>query len=220
MRKSALLSLLLAATCSTFLAACGGASSDTVGIFESSIIYIKEIVGGSYIRIDVARIVCVNGTNSTESDPNDNDIQVILRMEPVKKADGTPVTQNPSPVVFTRYKISFSPLVSNNTCESHQDCKNLLAGGIDRPVGFTLFLGNQDNPNAPTETRVRVLAIPASWKSQVLSRYCLSTNDNCLYRSIIEFYGKEVFSGKERTVKSTFSIEFVDHRSGNDQPCP
>ncbi len=218
MRKSAFLSFFLAATCSTFLTACGGGSSDTVGIFESSIIYIEGLEGGSYIRSDIARIVCVDEDNRIEDlDFEPTNIQAILRMEPVKKADGTPVTQNPSPVLFTRYKISFSPLASDNNCERNQECKQLLAGGIEGFVGFTLYL---EKPDTPTRTIVEVLAIPASWKSQVLSMYCSSTDDNCLYNGIIEFYGKEVFGGKERIVRSAFIIEFADFRAGDDEPCP
>ncbi|RMH81394.1 MAG: hypothetical protein D6674_00185 [Acidobacteria bacterium] len=216
---------------------CGGGSGAGIGgVFGSTLVYITELItrSGSSIQSDVFYLTC--------NDYNFQDDMVLIKFkaETIKDAAGRPVTENPSPVFFSRYKVSFFSGSPTNNCERFPDCRQLMSSGYEGLVGFSV---NPKSPEGRFERRYangddvsfdlkegefiqEVLVVPSSWKINTLLNYCLTALDNCIYNGVIEFYGRELFSGKEKVVRASFTIQFANYPKGSpygsftDTPCP
>ncbi len=227
------------------LAGCGGGGSGIGGVYGSTLVYVLgfETITGSALQSDVFYITCSDGKNAYNF--QSDTVLIKFKTETIKDAAGNPVTQNPSPVTFTRYKVYFTSASPTNNCERYPDCRQLMAGGYEGLAGFSV------HPNFPQVEQGRFISfireyangdrisleitkgesiqeitiIPATWKSNTLVNYCTSVMDNCLYNGVIEFYGRELYSGKEKVVRTSFTVHFADFPKGSpygsftDTPC-
>ncbi|MEJ5339269.1 MAG: hypothetical protein WHS43_06405 [Aquificaceae bacterium] len=223
------------------LAGCGGGGggSSIGGVYGSTLVYVLgfETRTGSALQSDIFFLTCSNGRDVYNFQTDT--VLIKFKAETIKDALGNPVTQNPSPVAFTRYKVSFLSASPTNNCERYPDCRQLMAGGYEGLVGFSV------HPESPEgrferqyangdEVRIEIkkgesiqeiTVVPSSWKSNTLVNYCTTVLDNCLYNGVIEFYGRELYSGKEKVVRVPFTVQFADFPKGSpygsftDTPC-
>lgn len=208
---------------------CGGGGSSIGGVYGSTVVYLVEFItrSGSNVQSDIFFLTCSGNRNVPTF--QDDVVLVKFKAETIRDALGNPVTQNPSPVFFSRYRVSFFSGSSTNNCERYSSCRQLMAGGYEGMVGFTVY------PNSPEgsfrksytngdgvdlelktgESIQEVLVLPSGWKSSTLLNYCLTPSDNCIYNGVIEFYGRELYSGKEKVVRASFTIQIADYIKGS-----
>jgi hypothetical protein len=139
----------------------------------------------------------------------DDSLQITLRSETIKDTGGQPVTTTPSPVYIDRYRLTFISAVNNNNCERYANCKSLFSNPYEQ---FTSITVEPDQ-----EAQINLPVVLASWKSTVLSQYCLTPLDNCIYNVVIEMRGREILTGSDKTIRATFNVQFSNYSQGNSQ---
>lgn len=201
MKKLTVLSLV-----AHFLFSCGGGSGSGIyGGFDTVLVGITSITPS---KVNSDTVIWVGDTGVCSVDFQDDAINIKIKSETIKNASGQPVTPNPSPVYFDSYRVIWSSAVSNNACEGAPECKQIFATPFAQLTGITV----------PPDTEVSLQGLPvalASWKSSVLSQYCVSLLDNCIYNAILELHGREVLTGREKIVRASFNIQFADYNQGN-----
>lgn len=201
MKRLALLCMIAPAVFS-----CGGGSgSDIYGAYDTVLVGVTSLLPP---KVDSDTIVWVGDTGPCGMSFYDDAINIKIKSETIKNSAGQPVTPNPSPVYFDSYRIIWSSAVSNNACEGAPECKQIFATPFAQLTSITV------PPDSEVELDGLVVAL-ASWKSSVLSQYCVSSLDNCIYNAILELHGREVLTGKEKVIRASFNIQFADYNQGN-----
>jgi hypothetical protein len=201
MKKLTILSLV-----APFLFSCGGGSGSGIyGGFDTVLVGITSLTPA---KVNSDTLVWVGNTGVCGVTFQDDAINIKIRSDTIKDALGQPVTANPSPVYFDSYRVIWSSAVSNNACEGAPECKQIFATPFTQLTAITV------PPNSEVEIDGLVVAL-ASWKSSVLSQYCVSSLDNCIYNAVLELHGREVLTGREKIVRASFNIQFADYDQGN-----
>lgn len=201
MKKIALLCL------TAMMYSCGGGSgSDIYGSFDTVLVGITSLTP---TKVNSDTLIWVGQASQICSVSfQDDAINIKIKSETIKDAAGNPVTSNPSPVYFDSYRVIWSNAVSNNTCEGAPECRQIFATPFAQLTGITV------PPDSEVEITGLVISL-AAWKASVLSQYCVSPLDNCIYNAVLELHGREVLTGRAKVVRASFNIEFSDYNQGN-----
>ncbi len=202
MKKLALLCMLSFAVFS-----CGGGSGSGIyGSYDTVLVGITSLVPA---KVNSDTVVFVGDAGQRcQLTFQDDAINIRIKSETIKNVAGQPVTPNPSPVYFDSYRVIWSSAVSNNACEGAPECRQIFATPFAQLTSITV------PPDSEVEVQGLVVTL-ASWKSSVLSQYCVSSLDNCIYNAILELHGREVLTGKEKIVRGSFNIQFANYDQGN-----
>ncbi len=200
---------LAAGLLSAGLLSCGGGGSGIYGGFDTVLIGVSQ-VNPPKLESDTLILQDNDGDGFCDGYSfQDDALQITLKSEPIKDANGEVITPNPSPVYIDRYRLTFVSGVSNNNCERYKSCRSLFAQPYEQFTSITI------NPNE--ELTVGLVVVLASWKSSVLSQYCATPLDNCIYNVVLELRGREVLTGSTKTIRATFNVQFANYNQGNAQ---
>jgi len=195
------------------LSSCGGGieNSEVIGGFYSVVVVLNS-VRPSTLQSDVIIKLDANGDGICDEISFQDDF-VVFQMTSKPRVKSKDITF--SPVYIYKYKLEFLNASTNNNCEKIPVCKEIFTKTYERGLSITL--------DAPTVTddeviemskTFQVTVVPAGWKD-VLSLYCYTTSDNCVYNVKVTFYGVELYSGKESSIAGTFTVQFADYFQGN-----
>lgn len=201
MKKLTVLSLV-----APFLFSCGGGGGSGIyGSFDTVLVGITSITP---TKVNSDTVIFVGDRGVCGVSFQDDAINIQIKSETIKNASGQPVTPNPSPVYFDSYRVIWSSAVSNNACEGAPECRQIFATPFAQLTGITV------PPDREVSMQGLIVTL-ASWKSSVLSQYCISPLDNCIYNAILELRGREVLTGREKIVRASFNVQFADYNQGN-----
>ncbi len=191
------------------LLSCGGSGSGIFGGFDTVLVGITQ-VDPPKLESDTLILLDNNGDGICDGFSfQDDSLQVTIKSQTIKDSQGQPVTANASPVYIDRYRLTFISAVNNNNCERYAPCKNLFANPYEQFTSITI--------EPDQEVQVGIPVALASWKSTVLSQYCATSLDNCIYNVVLEMRGREVLTGSDKTIRATFNVQFANYNQGNSQ---
>ncbi|MFN3813227.1 MAG: hypothetical protein ACK4SM_01210 [Aquificaceae bacterium] len=198
--------IFLFCSAAAILYSCGGGGSGIYGSFGTVLVGITSLTP---TKVNSDTLIWVGEAGQLCSISfQDDAINIKIKSETIKDAAGKPVTSNPSPVYFDSYRVIWTSAVSNNTCEGAPECRQIFATPFAQLIGITV------PPDSEVAVDGLVVAL-ASWKSSVLSQYCVSSLDNCIYNAVLELHGREVLTGREKVIRASFNIQFADYNKGN-----
>lgn len=188
------------------IASCGGGSNGIKGAgeFASNIVNISAIIP-TKLESDVVIKLDTNGDNICDGISFQDDTVVIK----ISSTSIVPDSQsaNQSPVLIDKYRITFFNASSSNNCERNEICKALFAKSTERFVNISI------KPNE--EVLLPISIIPVDWKNSVLINFCTTAADSCVYNALIELHAIEIYSGKEKWLKGTLTIQIADYIKSN-----
>lgn len=203
------LRLILSTGIVVSLLSCGGGGSGIYGGFDTVLVGVAQLTPP---KLESDTVVKLDDNADGICDRflfEDDEIQITLRSEVIKDANGEDITNNPSPVYIDRYKLTFISAVNNNNCENYESCRSVFATPYEQLTSITVDPG--------TEIPTAITVALGSWKSTVLSQHCLTSLDNCIYNVVLEMRGREVLTGSDKTIRATFNVQFMDYPVGNSE---